>query len=159
MQSAINMHLSQISHGKLGVYDSAKEGLEAMFLPDDENEVVVGYAPSMIHLLVMDSSGELLFTGCWYDWRAGYIWTGGALGPVESFLTTNERGFVIDGEEVVSLNSDAALIIWETYGCQNKTDYQSPMNPDPVAADGAMDPIPGWEPVTDHSHDAEEESS
>ncbi len=158
MQSAINMHLSQISHGKLGVYDSDKEGLEAMFLVDADNTVIVGYTPSMIKLAVCDSSGEVLFAGAWYDWRAGYFWTGGALGPVVSFLTTNERGFVIDGEEVISLNSDAALIIWETYGCQNKTDYRTPMNPDPVAADDAMDPVDGWEPVTDHSHDTEEHS-
>ncbi len=158
MQSAINMHLSQISHGKLGVYNSDLEGQEAMFLPTEDNEVVVGYSPSMIRLLVMDSAGLLLVVGCWYDWMPEYIWFGGSIGPSLDVIATNERGFVLDGGELVALNSDAAMVIWETVGCKNNNDYRTPMNPGPAVADNHMDRIAGWQPCTDYGDEGDESS-
>ena len=165
MQSAINMHLSQMSHGKLATYDAEHVEEYMMLITDEVNTVVVGYTPSMIHLIFTNAAGQVLLTGLWYDWSSGYIWTGNAaIGPVTSFLTVTERGFTIDGEAMfLTLEAEdqdlgaVTQIIFETYGCSNKSDYQSPMNPDPVDAGDPMDAIPGWAPNTDYTH--EDESS
>ena len=163
MQSAINMHLSQISHGKLATYDLEHVGEHMMLITDEVNNVVVGYTPSMIHLFFLNAAGQMLLTGVWYDWYPDYIWTGNAaIGPVDSFLDVTERGFKIDGEAMfLTLEAEdqdlsaVTQIIFETYGCSNKSDYQSPMNPDPAEADNPMDAIPGWALNTDYAHDDE----
>jgi hypothetical protein len=148
LQSAINMHLSQISHG-IVKGDS--------FVDDGDNTVVCGYTPSMVKIYLLDDTLDPVTLYYWYDWDPDYVYTGA--GREDSFIETNERGFVLDGEAALVLDQAAAGFVWETYGCQNNDDYHwAAMNPDAVAADDAMDPIDGWEPVTDHSHDSEESS-
>jgi hypothetical protein len=130
LQSAINMHGSQISHGivKGDSFESA-----------DDNTVVCGYQPSMVKVYLVNAVLDPIALYYWYDWDPDNIWTGE--GMEDSFVETNERGFVLDGTAALVLHGTAAGFIWETYGCENDSSYQTTMNPDAVDGGDAMDPI------------------
>jgi hypothetical protein len=110
MQSAINMHSSQIGHGKVTEYPDS--GLAI---------VVVGYTPSMVKLYDPTTPETLLAS--WYDWMTA----GDVVG-----LHITEDGFKVEEAEFLT------GFIFETYGCANDSSYRAEMHPDPVEGDNPM---------------------
>ena len=144
-KSMINIHSGQVHHGCLEPFNRDHIGEKDMFIVDEDNLVVVGYTPSMIKLTVCEVSGAGIGRFHYYDWEKEYMFNPeGEM--VAAFVEVTENGFVIDGEALVSLESDAAMIIWETYGCENDGSYRANMFPDPVAGDTPQDFI---QPVVD----------
>lgn len=134
-QRAINMHTSQISHGIV---------LAADFVNDGDNVVVTGYTPSIVRVYLLDASLDPVLGLHWFSTMPDNQFTGAAM--VDSCITVNESGFVLDGAAAVVLSGTTAAFIWETVGCENDGTYRINMNPGAVAADGAMDFI---QPVVD----------
>lgn len=112
MQSAINLQLSQISHGKVLVYDAT----------NIEN-VVVGYRPAMIKLFL--PATPTVVNASWYDWMTDDVVPG---------MVVNDKGFT------VAKATYETGFLFEAYGSMGK-DYKLYMNPDAVAGDSAMPPI------------------
>lgn len=145
-QRAINMHTSQISHGIVAGED---------FVSDGDNAVVVGYTPSIIRIAALDDGGD---PQDWFEWFAhtpGSIF--GLAARIDSFVTTTERGFVLDGEALVAAEALADGFLFVTYGCDNDGSYRANMNPDAVHADDAMPFIPHQWPGAFPAEGEEEE--
>ncbi len=143
-QAAINMHDSQISHGFVKGEDYSDDG---------NNEVVVGYTPSMIRIVPVESD-EPSCRVYWYSTDPDYVFLMNSAGESQeaSPLEVTERGFILDGSAIAAWESMAGPLtsgdtadgfFWETFGCDNDGEYRTHMNPDPKDGDDPDEDIDG----------------
>ncbi len=151
-QAAINMHTSQISHGYVKGDD---------YLATADNVVVTGYPPSMIRLMLL-AGNEPVARVYWYETDPSVMFYEDYGSPAPSqesvVFEITERGFVLDGVAVSSLNSDVDGFFWETFGCFYDGTYRTHMNPDPKDGDCVGDPDDqpaGWDYLPDVDFDGE----
>lgn len=144
-KQAMNMQLSQISHGVVKGTD---------YENSDENVVELGYRPAMVKGILMDSSDDPLHRFWFYSAEEDYTFaledTDGTDGftrqESDSFVEVTENGFILDGTEAAKLNGTPAGFLFEAYGAK-RTDTMAPdtdpeeAHPDEVDADTAMDTV------------------
>lgn len=147
-KQAMNMQLSQISHGVVKGSD---------YENSDENVVELGYRPAMVKGILMDSSDDPLHRFWFYSVEGDYTFTmedtdsddgsagdGFAREESDSFIEVTENGFILDGTEAAKVNGTPAGFLFEAYGGK-RTDTMAPdtspeeAHPDEEDADTAMD--------------------
>lgn len=132
-QRTINLVTSQISHGVVDL--SALEG------SPDTHEVLTGYRPSMIRLILLDK-GDAKAIYNWYSTKPDKVFglvddTGADFDTDDSPLAVTERGFVLSLSDL----GDTDGVIWEAFG-SDPGESVEPVEPEPV------EPEP-WSPPED----------
>ena len=146
-QLAINMHTSQVAHGRV---------IAADYQNDDLNVVRVGYTISMLHLHLYES-GDPVAQVFWYSHNPDVMMVyehGEAPAEVASFIEVGEKEFYVDGTAVdVALSGTADEFVWQVDGCHNDSSYRNEMHPDAVNGGNAMDFIQPHLPDVGFGHE------
>lgn len=121
-QRTINLVTSQISHGVID--------LSALENNPTAHEVLTGYRPSMIRLILLDE-GDATAIYNWYSTKPDKVFgladdTGAEFDTDDSPLAVTERGFVLTLSDL----GDADEVVWEAFG-SDPGESVEPVEPEP----------------------------
>ena len=129
-QRTINLVTSQISHGVID--------LSALENNPTTHEVLTGYRPSMIRLILLGEEDVKAIYN-WYSTKPDKVFgladdTGAAFDTDDSPLAVTERGFVLTLSDLV----DGDEVIWEAFG-SDPGESVEPVEPEPWSPPGDDD--------------------
>jgi hypothetical protein len=124
-QLTINMHTSQRSQGIIR---------GANFKNDAVMDIVLGYAPAEMTIIALDAANDPLWRAEWVavDAEHMYMFADTAAGTgmhreaIDPVAGINEKGFWVDGTELVALAAEVAGFIFVCHGCINATSGNNP---------------------------------
>ncbi len=145
----INMHTSQRTIAKLD---------EDRWAGGGDEQVVTGYTPAEVYVIPLTDADVPLGHYEWYAIDPSNMFNTETNAVVDTFVTVNERGFIVDKDAVEALHVTAAQAIVKSVGCKYAS---SGPNAGAQQADAPIDfqqpvPVPG-DPDDDHEYESVEQ--